>query len=674
MSAVVDFVADTVSDVADFAVGAVSDVADFVVDDIIKPVADVVVDTVKKVADDPLSAIAMVASVAFPPFAPLIMGANTLAHGGDLSDALKGAALAYVGGQAAAGLGGAATTAALDSGLSTAAAKTIGSLAGNVGRAAVTGGDPLAALVAGGVGAGVNELAGQIPGFTGLPPEAQRAVTTAMSAELQGKDASQALVNQALNVGLLSAASFIGPGTMPYNYDPANNPADPNADSNPDLNGSVTDGIAPNPDYLMAQNYDFAGNYGLSNGTDITSGLSGVAPTTTFNTDGSINYNLAQPSGSGQGLQMPIAPTLSDMGGGYGLITPVDGGYMTSLGFVPSDSSSILGDPASFINDPNVLGKTVIGQDTLRAPTSGVTATSSNSGGSGSGSAGYGMSTGFGSLGATPDIKDPAAIAGRYDLVGNMGYDTSTPALQQLYDSVTSAPKVNYAAPTVTNNQTQPNLAQVQGFFDAQRQNQYYAQGGAVQHFAEGDQPTESSTTTVSTAGLPTAGHAQLLASLKSLGALGSDIKMPQHNLRQVGQSGMQYSPRVLPQLAAILRSRGMNFAEGGRPDDRDHPNFDGSPVFRTGGLEGLGGKYVEGKGDGTSDDISAMLANGEYVFSADVVAALGNGSNKAGADKLGQMVEAIRARARSAAPDKLPPDAKSPLEYLKSPKGKKNG
>jgi hypothetical protein len=96
--------------------------------------------------------------------------------------------------------------------------------------------------------------------------------------------------------------------------------------------------------------------------------------------------------------------------------------------------------------------------------------------------------------------------------------------------------------------------------------------------------------------------------------------------------------------------------------------------VFRTGGLEGLGGKYVEGKGDGTSDDITAMLANGEYVFSADVVAALGNGSNKAGAERLNQMVHDIRARARSTPPDKLPPDAKSPLEYLKSSKGKKNG
>jgi len=121
----------------------------------------------------------------------------------------------------------------------------------------------------------------------------------------------------------------------------------------------------------------------------------------------------------------------------------------------------------------------------------------------------------------------------------------------------------------------------------------------------------------------------------------------------------------VIPELVSLLRSRAT-------PQDRSHPQYDGTPLLRTGGLTGLGGKYVEGKGDGTSDDIAAMLANGEYVFSADVVSALGNGSNKAGAQELDRMVHAIRSRARSAPPDKLPPDAKSPLEYLKSSKGKK--
>lgn len=78
-------------------------------------------------------------------------------------------------------------------------------------------------------------------------------------------------------------------------------------------------------------------------------------------------------------------------------------------------------------------------------------------------------------------------------------------------------------------------------------------------------------------------------------------------------------------------------------------------------------GDAVTGPGDGQSDDIPAMLADGEFVFPADVVAALGNGSTKAGSDKLYDMMHSIRAYHRSAAPEDLPPPAKkSPLDYLK--------
>jgi len=47
----------------------------------------------------------------------------------------------------------------------------------------------------------------------------------------------------------------------------------------------------------------------------------------------------------------------------------------------------------------------------------------------------------------------------------------------------------------------------------------------------------------------------------------------------------------------------------------------------------------------------------------------LGNGSTKAGSDKLYEMMHSIRARARSNKPKDLPPPAKSPLDYLKGSK-----
>jgi hypothetical protein len=81
--------------------------------------------------------------------------------------------------------------------------------------------------------------------------------------------------------------------------------------------------------------------------------------------------------------------------------------------------------------------------------------------------------------------------------------------------------------------------------------------------------------------------------------------------------------------------------------------------------ITGETGHYVKGKGDGQSDDIPAMLADGEYVFDADTVAALGNGSSDAGAKLLDHFRETLREHKRSAPTDKIPPAA-SPLAYMK--------
>jgi hypothetical protein len=78
------------------------------------------------------------------------------------------------------------------------------------------------------------------------------------------------------------------------------------------------------------------------------------------------------------------------------------------------------------------------------------------------------------------------------------------------------------------------------------------------------------------------------------------------------------------------------------------------------------GSHYVQGAGGGQDDLIDARLADGEYVFDADVVSALGDGSNKEGAAKLDAMRRAIRKHKRSASVDKIPPKAKSPLAYMR--------
>ena len=116
-------------------------------------------------------------------------------------------------------------------------------------------------------------------------------------------------------------------------------------------------------------------------------------------------------------------------------------------------------------------------------------------------------------------------------------------------------------------------------------------------------------------------------------------------------------------------------YAEGGYVEPLRAKPMNLQFMNRGGALPGgredfKGGKHVAGDGDGQSDDIPAWLADGEFVFPADVVSALGNGSTKAGTDKLYKMMHEIRARARSTKVKDLPPPAhKSPLDYIK--KGK---
>lgn len=53
-------------------------------------------------------------------------------------------------------------------------------------------------------------------------------------------------------------------------------------------------------------------------------------------------------------------------------------------------------------------------------------------------------------------------------------------------------------------------------------------------------------------------------------------------------------------------------------------------------------GRRIKGRGDGMDDKIPAMLSDGEFVISAPVVSALGNGSNDAGARKLDKLQKKV--------------------------------
>jgi len=87
--------------------------------------------------------------------------------------------------------------------------------------------------------------------------------------------------------------------------------------------------------------------------------------------------------------------------------------------------------------------------------------------------------------------------------------------------------------------------------------------------------------------------------------------------------------------------------------------NARGGPIRRSmGGIgyaEGGDDRAVRGEGDGRSDEIPALLSNGEHVIPADVVAAMGRGSTDAGHKALNELILKKRAQFRKAL-GKLPP------------------
>jgi len=105
--------------------------------------------------------------------------------------------------------------------------------------------------------------------------------------------------------------------------------------------------------------------------------------------------------------------------------------------------------------------------------------------------------------------------------------------------------------------------------------------------------------------------------------------------------------------------------------EDRVLPETHNPQFFSEGGLNSIHHRYVTGQGDGTSDSIPAMLANGEFVIPADVVSSLGNGSNDSGAKVLDEFLKTIREHKRKADAKHLPPDSKGALGYLLEAKHK---
>ena len=148
---------------------------------------------------------------------------------------------------------------------------------------------------------------------------------------------------------------------------------------------------------------------------------------------------------------------------------------------------------------------------------------------------------------------------------------------------------------------------------------------------------------------------AQLLAGLPSNtpGGFSPDALAA---MRVPMKAGNQLTRQYAADMPSPIQPGTRGYAEGGEVDGPLSQTFDSS---QTQGYVGTG------EGGGQDDMIDARLSPGEYVFDVESVSMLGDGDNAAGARKLDELREAMRAHKRSAPPDEIAPKSQGPLSYM---------
>lgn len=433
---------------------------------------------------------------------------------------------------------------------------------------------------------------------------------TVAAAMAVGSEVGQATGNNALGASTAGATSaaltggdpFMGALTGGFNY--GLNAGLDQLVNGPTYSGGTPDGYSTTraSDYTPGSGYDFKPEYELSS-TQQNLGLNADA--------------------EGEGLRYSTSTNLAGMGGGQGMTAEVPEGTVSQVGFTPTNASPNLGDPGSFINNPDILGGAVAPVETfgnlvmpkfnwagmLLAPST---------------------APHLLSLGSAPSMADTVATGATQGALPKELSPTFLEAMPTAEATDMSTSNLPQLFPTLAG--VDPRLMQVLAGRIATPS--YYNYGQPT----NATSPLMASTITGMPApGIPVKATSNAYSPLSAGTASGSGLT--QAGLAMLGGGGGGLA----------------GYAAGG--DVEGH-----NPQFITGKT----GYYVRGEGDGQSDSIPAMLADGEYVFDADTVAALGNGSNEAGARILDKMRENLRKHKRSAKAGEIPPPAKSPLEYMK--------
>ncbi len=656
MAAVVSAVKDVVKGVGD-AVGsvvhAVEDVGNFVDKEILQPVVKVVDKTIDAALKDPIGTAAKVAAAVYAPYLlPAVNFADGVAHGQSFETALLNTGISYVTGGVGSAVGSEVTSELVDQGFSSGVASTLGSAASGATGAALRGGD---------IGQGAL-MSGLTSGF---------------------------------NKGTDAAATELNTPTMDdANLNVSYTPPDSGGDSSP--LDSIGEPAPLDPSSWDVKPTDYSIDPASSN---IPTSQQGLNPAGDYT-------GLTMDSITGQ------APGMIDMGGASGASvdasTPLGDpnsfinqpenttgalGTVSGAGFIDAGAKPALGDPGSFINNPNVTGEAVI-------PTP---------------SCAYKIDV--------PNIKFSAPSKGTSRSRG----PSARPSGAGDYSSLSSLmnPFLDSSAEMLTNKINPIDLSKTTLTEEEAEKKKREAALFGKQYPTDVLKPLD-----IDEVGSQVSGNFASPSGFASGGSacmcLNNDPKyMPKFtdcapSLLQssVSQRRASMGLKQLPHLSQHISPMGNmgGLAKGGLPSKYREAAPDGhNPEFVT----GLTGFYACGGGTGQSDDIPAMLHDGDYVMDADVVAALGDGSskagkqvlegfrsqvphketgggkpvpakiadgeyvfpagfvtalgggdNKAGAKILDGLREKLRAHKRSAPTSKIPPKAKSPLDYIMGAKG----
>ena len=610
--AVTGAVESVVSTVGD----AVEDVGDFVVDDILKPVANAVEKTVDAALDDPVNTAIRVAAFAVggPAGLAIANGTIALAQGQSFQDAALTAGKSYVIGQAGAAAGQYAGAAASEAGYGAYAANAAQGATQGATSSALSGGDAQTGALMGALG-GVNKSVAQSTSDQMFEDwsqqEAARAYENAPSPTEQDVLAADPSIK--MDFPLSSAGEQSGAGY----FDEETGKFVPSEYGQ--YNGPLTDASGTNLSSMDGYTYD--------------------PNTSTWETPDGLKTDLSYLSNTQQ---------------------PVDGSDILQP---PSDYQAGAYDP--LLKTSQIQKGLNFATNALLNPASG----------------GLGLKppSGMPSVGLKKPTSEqygsPQLLAGNSLGADSSGDPFYLQQLKQLYSSLT--PQMQQALMTNNGNASNTGAANLASNSFELQSPLTMASGGS----------TESSKTTESVFPQAATGLSRgpiMGGGQRKVASLAPLVQMSQQITRHA-KGGLSVSHPDIP---------------------KDH-----KPEFITGKT----GYYASGRGTGQSDDIPAVLHHGDFVMDADTVAALGDGSSKAGAQALEQFRNHIPVRAsgggkvipaqiadgeyvlpeafvtalgngdnargakilegmrknlrehkRSAPTSKIPPKAKSPLEYIK--------